>query len=151
MDNFPKKEKNLSNPNFVHPLTLRIYPMSRRIILTWNGSADYTSKSISNISGIDPKGRVWHVNSDLYCNFVTCYLDGQEETMVTASLALDGNSHPLIHTGNTIYDWATPRAWNVCKYHEIWILSNVLISFQLCIKLLFSSFFLEKIPWPSKN
>lgn len=113
--------------------------MSRRIILTWNGSADYTSKSISNISGIDPKGRVWHVNSDLYCNFVTCYLDGQEETMVTASLALDGNSHPLIHTGNTIYDWATPRAWNVCKYHEIWILSNVLISFQLCIKLLFFS------------
>lgn len=35
MDNFPKKEKNLSNPNFVHPLTLRIYPMSYNFNMEW--------------------------------------------------------------------------------------------------------------------
>lgn len=66
--------------------------------------------------------------------------------MVTAaSLALDGNSHPLIHPGNAIYDWATREmcATTVTSGDHLTYLFRF-------IKLLLLSFS-KKILRPSKN
>lgn len=58
----------------VHPLTLRIYPMSYHgVILTSN--VERIIRNRYRIFPVSiPREGVWHVNSDLYCNFVTCYL-----------------------------------------------------------------------------
>lgn len=134
----------------VHPLTLRICPIYSRYNFNIECGTDprisaycTSSKSISNISGIDPRGGVWHVNSDLYCNFVMCYPDGRER-------------------------WWLLRPWPLMEIHTLWFTREMRFTIgpHVCsttvtsgdhltclfrfIKLLLLSFS-KKILRPSKN